>query len=197
MLNKDLLKSKYKDFILENKEKFVEEVNFLKSKINLEKLTNEPLLIYSQNKRNALYYVLSLYYSLKEDRMLTYAVITGQTLINQHFASEQQRDAELYNSVYYADISFISLSQYDYTSEYLESQIIDLISFRKQNKKLTIISYDIMSSNQNYINLTKKLHAFFLANDYQILDLAKTGKTVFDKEDKKDNTVAKAEKRII
>jgi hypothetical protein len=186
MLNVLLLNKRYKNFIPENKTNFSEEVNFLKNKIDLKKLSNEPLLIYSQNKRNALYYVLSIFYSLKFDRILDYTVITGQTLINQHFMSEQNRDNALYNSVYYADITFLSLSQYDYTSEYLESQIIDLIEFRRQNKKLTIISYDVMASGQQYVTLTKKLHTYFLNSQFQIIDISKKQETPFDIKNKKE-----------
>lgn len=180
MLNKDSLKAKYKDFVLEDKEKFIEETKFIHSKLNLKALHESPLLIYSQNRRNALYYILSLHYSLKKERILDYAVITGQTLINQHFMKDENRDTQLYNNVFYADLTFISLSQYDYTNEYLESQIIDLIEFRNMNKKLTVISYDIMNSGQNYIHLTKKLHTYFLSSQFQIVDL--TGnKNAFDK----------------
>jgi len=195
MLNKETLKNKYKDLVLENKEKFLEETKFIYSKLNLKALSEAPLLIYSQNKRNALYYILSINYSLKRERILDYAVITGQTLINQHFMKDENRDNQLYQNVLYSDITFLSLSQYDYTNEYLESQIIDLIEFRKMNKKLTIISYDIMNSGQNYIHLTKKLHAYFLSSQFQIVDL--TGnKNSFDKPEVGSATPAKR-KRIL
>jgi len=193
MLNKVLLKDKYKDFVLEDKQKFLEETQSIHSKLNLNEISNLPMLIYSQNKRNALYYILSLHYSLKLDRILDYAVITGQTLINQHFTSEDNRDNVLYNNVYYADLTFISLSQYDYSSEYLESQIIDLIEFRTNNKKLTIISYDIMNSGKNYINLTKKLHSYFLSSRFQIVDM--TGQV--NSFDKKSTKVTPTKGRIL
>ena len=181
MLNKLMLKERYKDLVLEDREKFLAELNFIKEKINLHNLSRQPLLIYSQNKRNALYYILSVFYSLKADRILDYTVVTGQTLINQHFATEKERDADIYTGIYYDDITYISLSQYDYTSEYLESLIIDLIEFRRQNKKLTIISYDVMSSGSQYVSMTKKLHSYFLSSQFQIVDISKTGKTPFDK----------------
>jgi hypothetical protein len=185
MINKDMLAKKYKDFVSEDKQKFIEQLNFIKSKINVEALQNRPLLIYSQNKRNALYYVLAIYYSLKNEKLLNYEVVTGQTLINQHFATSTDKDHELHERVYYTDLTFINLSQYDYSSEYLESQIIDLVEFRNRQKKLTIISYDVMNSGQNYINLTKKLHAYFVSNEYQIADLT-SGKaskaTPFDRQ---------------
>jgi hypothetical protein len=182
-MQKDLLIQKYKDFILEDKDKFKNELEFIYNKIQFKNLNNSPLLIYSQNKRNALYYILSMHYALKKDRLLNYAVVTGQTLNNQHFATAQTKDAELHERVYYSDITFVSLSQYDYTNEYLESQIIDLIEFRKANGKMTIISYDVMTSTQNYITLTKKLHAYFLNNEFQIVDITSNRPgAVFDKQ---------------
>ena len=193
------LKSTYKDFILNDKELFLNEINYIKSKINLENLSNNPILVYSQNKRNALYYVLGMFLSLKSERILNYAVITGQTLINQHFMTEANRDNELYNRIFYTDITFVSLSQYDYTNEYLESQIIDLIEFRKINKKMTIVSFDITNSGQSYINMTKKLHNYFSASGHQIIDIAKNGKTAFDKPSVKQSTkeIPEVKKRIV
>lgn len=198
MINKDLLNSKYKDFVSEDKQKFLNELNFIKSKIKIEALRNRPLLIYSQNKRNALYYILSIYYTLKSDKLLNYEVVTGQTLINQHFATANDKDYNLHERIYYTDLTFINLSQYDYTSEYLETQIIDLVEFRKRNKKMTIISYDVMNSGQNYINLTKKLHAYFAANEYQIVDITSgTKSTPFDKTDHTSSKKPEIKKRRI
>lgn len=181
MLSKELIKEKFKDFIPEDKEKFKRELAEMKDKINLAKLNTKPLLVYSQNKRNALYYILSVFYSLKNEKLLNYVISTGQTLINQHFATSAERDQAFYHEIYYSDILFLSLSQYDYTSEYLESLIIDLVEFRKEAKRLTIISYDVMSSGQQYVNLTKKLHAYFVSNEFQIIDLAMSKSTPFDK----------------
>jgi len=171
-MNKDILINKYKDLVSFNKNDFINDVNFFKNKLNLNSFTTAPVLIYNRNKRNALYYTLCIYYSLKDNRILDYSVITGQTLINQHFMTEESRDPNVYNAAFYSDITFISLSQFDYTSEYLENLIIDLVEFRNINKKITVISYDILDLNKvNYIALTKKLHSYFSANRYTIVDL--------------------------
>lgn len=173
MLNKYLLADKYNIFVnKDNKEKFISEVSDIRHNLSLSSLKETPLLIYSKNKRNALYYTLGLHYSLKKQRILDFAVITGQSLINQHFLTEANRDNKLYTAINYADITFISLSQYDYSSEYLESLIIDLVEFRKNNNTLTVISYDILNLSKNaYVSLTNKLHSYFLTNDYQIVEL--------------------------
>ena len=195
-MNIDSLKDKYKDLTLENKEKFKTELSHIYDKLQFNKLNKSPMLIYSKNKRNALYYALCLNYAIKAERLLSYAVVTGQTLNNQHFATPETKDKELHERIFYSDITFISLSQYDYTNEYLESQIIDLIEFRRANKNLTIVSYDVMTSTQNYINMTKKLHAYFLNSEFQIIDLTVDGKgTAFDKNPVQSTTLKK--KRIL
>lgn len=173
MLNKNILNNKYKQLISLNTKKFIEDVNMVKSRLALDELDKRPLLIYSKNLRNPVYYVLCMYNSLKEDRILDYQVITGQTFINQHFMSEDQRDNQLFNSVYYSDIAFISLSEFDYTSDYLENLLIDLVEFRQNRGSMTVISYDIIGSSNNYSALTKKLHSYFSASGYQIRDLVK------------------------
>lgn len=171
-MNKILLNEKYKNLILPDKGKFIEEVNFIKSKINFNNLQSIPLLVYGENKRHALYYTLCMFFSLKHDRVLDYSIITGQSIITQHFLSETNRDNDLIESINYADITFISLSQFDYTNEYLESLIIDLIEFRKNYNKITIISYDVLNNTKsNYFSLTQKLHSYFSTNNFQILDL--------------------------
>lgn len=174
-MNKVLLNDKYKNLIPPDIEKFIEDVNDIKNKINFNNLLDLPILIYSKNKRNALYYTLCMLFSLRKEAVLSYAVITGQTLINQHFLSEENRDIKLSDSIYYSDITFISLSQYDYSSEYLEALIIDLVEFRRNNSKITIISYDILDATKtNYISFTQKLHSYFITNDFQVLDLSNT-----------------------
>lgn len=171
MLNKNLLTNKYINFIGTDKDKFLSECNDIKQSINLNALSDKPMLIYSKNKRNAIYFILSLHYALKYDRLLDYTVITGQSLIDQHFLSEHARDNELYNGIHYDDLAFISLSQFDYTSEYLESLIINLVESRTIDKKITIISYDVMEANSGYLNFTKKLNAYFNSNEFQVINL--------------------------
>jgi len=194
-LNKDILINKYKDLIPVYEDDFVSDVNLFKSKLNSDSLNNRPVLIYNRNKRNALYYTLCLYYSLKNEHVLDYTVIAGQTLINQHFMTEENRDEKIYNAAFYSDITFISLSQFDYSSEFLESLIIELIEFRNTNKKLTIISYDILDSDKsNYISLTRKLHAYFLANKYNIIELENI---IHDAKERQQINTTKKRGRII
>lgn len=180
MLNKYLLAEKYNVLIgAQDKESFIKDVNFMREVLNLKKLKKLPTLIYSKNKRNALYYTLCIHLSLIEDKILDYTVITGQSLINQHFLTDKNKDIQLHNNLHYTDITFISLSQYDYTSEYLESLIIDLVEFRNTQNKITIISYDVLDSPNNYTGLTHKLHNYFGVNNYNILDITKsTGEIV-------------------
>jgi hypothetical protein len=171
-MNKNILINKYKDLVSFNKNDFINDVNFFKNKLNLNSFTTAPVLIYNRNKRNALYYTLCIYYSLKDNRVLDYSVITGQTLINQHFMTEESRDPNVYNAAFYSDITFISLSQFDYTSEYLRKSDIDLVEFRNINKKITVISYDILDLNKVNLYCTdKKLQSYFSANRYTIIDL--------------------------
>jgi hypothetical protein len=198
LLTKHILTNKYKNLVLDNKEKFLKDIAYIKSLLLFDNISFNPLLIYSNNKRNALYYVLSMFFSLKKDRVLDYAVITGQTLIDQHFASEKQRDHELYNAIYYSDISFISLSQYDYTGEFLESQLINLIEFRQQRKKITVVSYDVMDSLRSYAGLTKKLHSYFASNEFQIIDITSGSATTEKvKSEAVKTTTTKRNKRIV
>lgn len=174
-MNRVLLNDKYKNLIPPNKEKFIDDVNAVKETIDFSNIQDLPILIYSKNKRNALYYTLCMYFSLKKEAILGYSVITGQSLIDQKFMSEENRDMKLSEAVHYSDISFISLSQYDYTNQFLESLIIDLVEFRRNINKITIISYDILDSTKSsYIAFTQKLHAYFIANEFQVIDLSNT-----------------------
>lgn len=172
MLNIHLLNDKYKNLIPQNDiDNFIIETHKLKQRLNFN-LINElkPLLIYNRNQRNQLYYLLSVNYSLQLDKILNYTVITGQTFTRQHFANDE-KDKELYDNTYYDDLVFISLSQSDYTSEYMENLIIDLVEFRARNNKITVITYDLLSST-NYQTQTRKLSEYFAANKYTIMDLS-------------------------
>jgi len=174
-MNKIKLSRKYKNLVGSNVTKFIADGNYVKARLKLQELKEEPLLIYSDNRRNAIYYIACVHHCLRLNRLLDYVVVTGQTLINQHFMSEDTRDNELWGKLYYTDIAFISLSQFDYTSEYLESLIIDLIEFRKNNHKVTIISYDTMSvKGASYNHQTKRLQLYFNGNQYPIIDLHNT-----------------------
>lgn len=171
MLNKGILNETYKNLISYKKEKFSEDIKYLKNRMNFKSLESLPLLIYSKNKRNALYYILCNYFSLKNGRVLTYSIITGQSLLDQHFASNENKDYEVLDGVLYSDISFISINQYDYINEYLEAQIINIIESRNQSGRLTIITIDVLEPDKPYSGIAKKLKNYFVTNSFQVLDL--------------------------
>lgn len=135
-----------------------------------------PILVYSDIDKSAIYFTFCIYMALKENRLLDYNIITGQSLINQHFMNEN-KDYELYNRLYYGDITFISLSSFDYTSEYLESLIIELVEFRNNLNKTTIITYEL--GNEQF--KATKLNNYFSSNNYTIIDLGKSGRNLATK----------------
>ena len=108
---------------------------------------------------------------------MDYAVITGQSLINQHFADTGDKDKDLFEKLYYTDVAFISLSEYDYTSEYLESLIIELINFRKNANRVTIVIYDILGNQVNKKKV-ENLEKFFKTSEFGIIDITKVTKRV-------------------
>lgn len=170
MINLNLLSSKYNSLINSSKENFLVETNKMKELLTKAKVNfNKPLLVYNNNNKNAFYYIYSIMCSLHKDRVLDYVITTGQHFINQHFLDNVDKDKELYNKIYFDDILFISLSQYDYTSEYLESLLIDLVETRITNNKVTIIYYDILDS-KNYLSTTRRLFDYF-NKTHEILDL--------------------------
>jgi hypothetical protein len=191
MLNKETLINTYKNLISYDKTKFSEDTQLIKQKINFKALEAAPLLVYSRNKRNALYYVLCMFYSLKQGKVLTHSVITGQTLIDQHFASNENKDYKLLDDVFHNDISFISLNQYDYVNEYLEVQLINLIESRNQHNKITIVSIDVFELDKPYLNTAKKLSNYFAANNFKTIDLVNVTSKTFE-----TSETPKAKRRI-
>lgn len=191
-INLVTLKSKYKDLIPSsaNQEVFLKDLQDLKTKLGPLLSNHKNAFIISKNKRNALFYYLCLYYSLVENKILDKTVITGQTYIDQHFMNEE-KDKTLYEEVRYNDIAFVSLSQYDYTNQYLENLIIELIEFRNNNNKITIISYDVVDlTNTQYLNQIAKLTTYFNNNKFPIINLTGT-KEAFTK-----STITKQNRRI-
>lgn len=173
MLNINLLNDRYGTFIPEkDSDTFAKEVTEIKNSLNLE-LINElkPLLIYSRNKRNELLYLMGITYSLIKKRVLNYTVITGATFTRQHFATSSERDHELQDDTYYGDLLYILLSQNDYGSEYMENLIIDLIDFRHQQGKVTVVIYDTNGSTKNPLTVTQKLNSYFANNKHTIQEL--------------------------
>jgi len=182
-MNIDLLKAKYKKLVPLDIPKFHMELSYVRDKLGSVSINKMPMLIYSKNKRNALYYYLCIKHSIAEDRLLDYAITTGQTYIDQHFMNDD-KDKTLYESLRYSDIAFISLSSFDYTNQYLESLLIELIEFRKNYDKVTIITFDIIDAF-SYERMTAKLHNYFSSSSYPIInlvDVKKEGKEAFANE---------------
>lgn len=169
MISKEMLYSRYKPLVTH--EGFFKDIDSLS--IDLENINfDNPLLIYSNSKRNALMYLLLVYLSVKSNRLMDYAVITGQSLINQHFEDTGNKDTNLFEKLYYTDVAFISLSEYDYTSEYLESLIIELINFRKNANKVTIVIYDILGNQVNKKKV-ENLEKFYKTSEFGVVDITK------------------------
>lgn len=172
MLNKVILKDKFEKLIVGSTEAFANKVSKVEEFIKRSKLSGkDSLLIYGSDSRNAIYYTLGVYYSLRNNRVLDYVVSTGQHFINQHFLESTDKDKVLYNQMYYSDLLFISLSQFDYTSDYLESLLIDLVETRSNNQKYTIIYFDVLDS-KDYLRTTIKLNNYFDSN-HLTLDMTK------------------------
>lgn len=171
MINKNLFNERYEAFIPKgDTQTFIKDLDKIKTSLNFELInTLKPLLIYSINKRNEIYYLLGFNYSLQKRKVLNYTVITGATFTRQHFA-DADKDMELHDNIYYGDLLFISLSQNDYMSEYMENLLIDLIEFRNNRNKLTVITYDVVNSAKNHIVQTKKLNDHFASSKYSIID---------------------------
>lgn len=186
MISKEMLYSRYKPLVThEGFFKDIEGLSVDLGDINF----NNPVLIYSNSKRNVLIYLLLVYLSVKNNRLMDYAVITGQSLINQHFADIGDKDKDLFEKLYYTDVAFISLSEYDYTSEYLESLIIELINFRKNANRVTIVIYDILGNQVNKKKV-ENLGKFFKTSEFGIIDITKVTKraTVVKEPQKVDST---------
>lgn len=186
MISKEMLYSRYKPLVTH--EGFFKDIEGLPVDLGVINFNN-PVLIYNNSKRNVLIYLLLVYLSVKNNRLMDYAVITGQSLINQHFADIGDKDKDLFEKLYYTDVAFISLSEYDYTSEYLESLIIELINFRKNANRVTIVIYDILGNQVNKKKV-ENLGKFFKTSEFGIIDITKVTKraTVVKEPQKVDST---------
>ena len=186
MISKEMLYSRYKPLVTH--EGFFKDIEGLSVDLGVINFNN-PVLIYSNSKRNVLIYLLLVYLSVKNNRLMDYVVITGQSLINQHFADIGNKDKDLFEKLYYTDVAFISLSEYDYTSEYLESLIIELINFRKNANRVTIVIYDILGNQVNKKKV-ENLEKFFKTSEFGIIDITKVTKraTVVKEPQKVDST---------
>lgn len=173
-----MLSDKLKLLINTPTDMFLSEANKVKEskKINIISFPlGKPVLVYNKGNKNVIFYLLGLHYSLHKGKVLDYVITTGQNFINQHFLTEQNRDIELHNKLQYSDIAFIALTQFDYTSEYLESLIIDLAETRAIRGLETIVYYDVLDT-KNYLNTTSKLYNYFNAS-HKTNDLTTTVKS--------------------
>jgi len=174
MLNANRLSEALRKLVYDNKEQFKTELASVTEDLDLDVVKQGPLMIYTRNRRNAIYYAITAYLSIKADKILEFASISGQNLISQYFLTEETRDKELWDSIYYDDITFIYLSQYDYTNDFLENLIMSLIDFRTQMKKATVVLFDIQSEPAtNTATMAKKLYTYFKSNGYNTIDITK------------------------
>lgn len=173
-MNIDIFKSKYNKLVPEtSKEDFLRDIEAIKEELSTKVVNYKvPLLIYADNRRNAIFYMTALVASISANRVMDYTIVTGQTISREHFANSA-KDLELEALIYNNDILFISLSQFDYTSQYVESLIIDIIEYRKDRGLITIIHYDIIGS-ADFLTTTNILHTFFKGNGYQVVTLRST-----------------------
>lgn len=175
MLSKELLNNKYSKFLptTDKEPEFIKGLEQIKKSINLQNLNQciKPLLVYSNVNQNPLFYLLAVNYSLQQDRVLDYVSVRAQTFVRQHFA-DKERDTELYDSIYYTDLLFITLTQADYTSEYMESLIHDLVEFRHNRNTYTVVCYEVIDkTDKTYLGQTKNLRQIFGNRGYGIIDL--------------------------
>lgn len=175
MISKALINDKYNTLLpqAEQEKQFLAELKHLKQTLNLSqlKLGHKPLLVYTNKPLDPLHYLLCVTYSLQESKVLDYLSVRAQTFIRQHFA-DVDRDQSLYDEIYYTDILFVVLTQADYTSEYLETLLQDLVDFRRRRQTYTILIYeDINESQTSQTSHTVKLKNFFNRNSFPVVDL--------------------------
>lgn len=143
MVSIALLKDKYNKLIENPKEDFIKQVDYIYKEFDrTNKDISKPLLVYGSNNRNACVYALGVNYSLKIGKALDYVIVSAPHFINQHFLSEEHRDMELYHKMYYTDLLVLTLSQFDYKNQYLESMLIDLVETRYSEGRATIVYFD-------------------------------------------------------
>lgn len=170
-MNKAMLNHRYRGLIPYNKEKFVQDVNDLKSSLDLTKVVGDTALIYSDGLREALQYTLCVYNSLKADRLLDYRSVTAYEIREDHFMPSESRDGELASDLNYVDILFIKMSQFDNLNDYVENLLVDIIGFRTDNKKLTYVIYDTMGAPGSPNLAVRKIHKYFTSRGYTIVNL--------------------------
>lgn len=195
-INKETLAKKLEQLVPTDKEQFKLDLERLKAiLVEAKPSYKKPLLIHSTMSKSAVFYMIVTYFSLQAGKILDYVITTGQNIITQHFLDNENKDMDFNSKLYYDDILFISISQIDYTSDYLESLIVDLIETRQFNGKATVIVYDLMEMPA-YLS---KLSNYFNSNDSLIIKIngQKTiGKAVSKKVGTKEDTKDKSKVRF-
>lgn len=170
MITKNMLLNRYNRIVPDNKEKFLSEINAVKRSINFNKLGNKPLLIYTDGHIEAICYLLLFYYSSKDDRLLDYRTISGESLTRLQLTSEENRDIELYNHVRYTDMSFVTITGFEQNINLIESIVIELVDYRETIEKRTVVIYDKRYTKA--IKKVKNLDLYFSNRGYQVVDIS-------------------------
>jgi hypothetical protein len=191
VLNLDIkfLKDKYKSLVYSDKEKFLEELKFVRDSADFTKIPAEPILIYSVGKKRAFYYALCFHFSLLKKKVLDYSLITSRQYLDQHFLDRADRDS-LYKEALSTELSFISLSANDNTNDYMEQLLIDLVENRFYKNDVTVIFIDM---SEGAIEV-KKLDRYFRNNSFAVLDLTKKAQ---DEKVTSNGTIATKKGRIL
>lgn len=183
-LNKQTLAHKLETLVPTNKERFKADSEAIRQVLIKEKPEyRKPLLIHSTAPKPAVFYMITIYFSLQQNKILDYLITTGQNIITQHFLDNENRDMSYYSRLYHDDILFITISRADYTSDYLESLIVDLVETRSYSGKSTVVIYD----SQDMANFLQKLFSYFKSIESNTLQLTSSTTKVVD-----DNTKGKA-----
>lgn len=142
----------------------------LKDTIDISKLGKRPTIIQADSSfRDSICYFMSVLLSNQEGRTLDIAAATARNLFNQHFLKDAERDINQYNKMYYSDLSFVFTSQHDFSTEIMESIIIDFLEFRHVEKNYTVIIYDHPDLRKN--RFQSKLEEYFKSYNYNIINL--------------------------
>lgn len=142
-INIETLKNKLQYLLPQNVEQFKTDLEKVRSSlIALSPKYSKPLLVYSTVTKNAVYYMTTIYYSLQVDRLLNFTITTAGNISTQHFLDNESKDKDFHSNLYYDDLLFITVSELEYTTQYLESLIVDLVETRANTGRTTIVVYD-------------------------------------------------------
>lgn len=163
MINKETLKMKLSHLVPTNTELFKADLEKIrKNLISNSPEYGSPLLVYCTINKSAVYYMTVVYYSLQVDRILDFTVTTAGNISTQHFLDNESKDKDFHSNLYYDDLVFITVSELEYTSQYLEALIVDLVETRANAGKTTVVVYDSMDTTRR---LTR-IFDYFEKNSY-------------------------------